>query len=133
MGTIQHMTAEFSKDNWKIINDRGNSLHIGKRPDGFAPNDLLLGALEGCLYATFDEVAEKMRVSCDLTAFEVTGVKRDAEVATLESCTINATMVNPSDEKRLHKAFEIATRYCSVFQTIAKTARMNWSVTFKTE
>lgn len=130
MGARQHMTADFQRSSWKLTNDIGSSIYIGSGRNEFAPYDLLLGALESCLFATFDEVAEKMRASYDYIHFDVTGIKRDADIATLETCSIEVTIRNASDQKKLTRAFDIATRYCSVYQTISQVAEMSWSITF---
>jgi putative redox protein len=130
MGAMQHMRARFVKDDWKVINDRDQSIAIGPGNEQFAPYDLLLGALESCLYATFTEVAEKMKETYAFVEFDVTGIKRDEDVATLERCTVEVTISGASHQKKLTKAFDVATRYCSVYQTISQVAQMSWEVTF---
>jgi putative redox protein len=130
MANTNHMRARFTKEQWELTNDRGNSLYIGSKPDAFAPYDLLLGALEGCLVSTFDDVVTKMRLDYTSVEFDVTGIKRDADVATLETCRVEVTVFGGSDEKKLKRAFDIATRYCSVYQTISQVADMSWDITF---
>lgn len=131
MGQRQHMQAVFTGDSWTVENDRGSRIQIGSGDGMFSPYDLLLGGLEGCLYATFAEVAQKMRASYREAAFEVTGFKRDEDVATLESVKVSVTIREGSSEKKLTRAFDAATRYCSVYQTLSKVAEMSWEISFE--
>ena len=131
MGEKQHMRARFTKEGWEAIKDDGSTLHIGKAEGAFRPYDLLLAALEGCLYATIVSVAEKMQADYDILEMEVSGEKRDEKVATLKECHIAITVTGASDEKKITKACDIGTRYCSVYNTIAKVAEMSWDVTFQ--
>lgn len=130
MANTVHMSASFTPEVWSAVNDRGNKVNIGSRPGEFAPYDLLLAGLEGCLFSTFNDVVKKMRLSYDSAQMDVSGVKRDADVATLETCTVEMTIRGGSDQTRLARAFDIATRYCSVYQTISQVAEMESSVTF---
>lgn len=126
-----HMKGTFTPDTWRVTNDRGSSLQIGSAQQEFAPYDLLLSALEGCLFATFRDVAEKMKVTYERAELEVSGYKRDEDVATLEECTVSVRVKGASDQKKVSKAFEIASRYCSVFQTLSKVASMKLEVSFE--
>ncbi len=130
MGETQHMKARFSSDSWEATNDQGNTLTIGAGPEDFSPYNLLLAALEGCLYATIISVAEKMHASYDLLEMEVTGVKRDEKVATLETCHIAITVTNATDEKKVKKSCDIGTRYCSIYNTLSQIAKMSWDVKY---
>jgi putative redox protein len=130
MANTVHMQASFTPDAWTALNDRGNKVNIGSRPDEFAPYDLLLAGLEGCLFSTFNDVIQKMRLTYESAEMEVSGVKRDADVATLETCTVEMRIRGGSDVTKLERAFDIATRYCSVYQTISQVAEMKSLVTF---
>lgn len=127
--TIHTITA-FEQESWLAENDRGTKVSIGPGPGKTAPYELLFAALSGCLYDTFASVAEKMKVTLPPVVFDISGVKRDAEVATLESCFIQVTVSGKADEKKIQKAFETATRYCSIFHTLSLVASMEWSIEF---
>ncbi|MGM0431743.1 MAG: OsmC family protein [Spirochaetota bacterium] len=130
MGARQHMRGQFTPTQWQIQNDRDNTITIGRGQDAFVPYDLLLGALESCLFSTFNDVVQKMHLSYEQVDMEVFSEKRDADVATLETCSVQVSVTGGSDERKLRRAFDIATRYCSVYQTISKVASMNWDITF---
>ena len=59
------------------------------------------------------------------------GRKRDEKVATLETCHIKVKVKGASDKEKVKKAFEVATRYCSVFHTLSKVAEMTWEIDFE--
>lgn len=131
MGTKQHVIADFYGDRWRTVNDRGSQILIGKADGKSEPYDLLLGALSGCLYATLESIFEKMQITCKGTLFDISGEKRDDKVATLATCHVDVTFIGATDQAKATKAFEIATRYCSVFQTISKVAEMSWTTTHR--
>lgn len=130
MGAKQHMKGHFTPKQGQVRNDRGSTVKIGQGEDAFAPYDLLLGALESCLFATFNDVAVKMHLAYEQIDMEVFSEKRDADVATLETVNVQVSVTGGADERKLTRAFDIATRYCSVYQTISKVASMNWTISF---
>ncbi len=131
MGAKQHVVADFYQDRWRTVNDRGNEIQIGYGEGKSAPYDLLLGALSGCLYATFESILEKMQITVRGTKFDIRGEKRDDKIATLKECHVEVSITGAEDETKARKAFEIATRYCSIYQTLSKIAEMSWNVTFE--
>jgi len=123
----KHIRADFIPDHYQFTTDKGETFDFGAT----APYDYLLGALAGCLFATFVDLATKMKVSWEHVSLEVDGTKREESPTTLESCTVAATATGVADEKKFLKAFETATRYCSIYQTISKVSEMHWSVDFQ--
>ncbi|MBI9096014.1 MAG: OsmC family protein [Sphaerochaeta sp.] len=123
----RHIRADFIPDHYQFTTDKGANYEIGAT----APYDYLLGALSGCLFATFVDLAGKMKVSWEHVSLEVDGTKREESPTTLEGCTVSATATGVDDEKKFLKAFETATRYCSIYQTISKVSEMHWSVDFQ--
>lgn len=104
---------------------------IGVEEGTVAPYDLLFGALASCLYATFLDVAEKKKIGFESARIEVTGEKR-TEVPTVLTW-VDTKMIIKGAEKEagLEKSYELATKYCSIYQTIAQVAEMSWSVEFE--
>ncbi|HHT80104.1 MAG: OsmC family protein [Sphaerochaeta sp.] len=123
----KHIRADFVPDHYQFTTDKGATYEIGET----APYDYLLGALSGCLFATFADLAVKMKVSWEHVSLEIDGIKREESPTTLEKCTVAATVTGADNEKKFLKAFETATRYCSIYQTISKVSEMHWSVDFK--
>ncbi|MGB4408530.1 MAG: OsmC family protein [Sphaerochaeta sp.] len=123
----KHIRADFVHDHYQFTTDKGATYEIGAT----APYDYLLGALSGCLFVTFVDLAGKMKVSWEHVSLEVDGKKREESPTTLELCTVTATATGVDDEKKFLKAFETATRYCSIYQTISKVSEMHWSVDFQ--
>lgn len=104
---------------------------IGVEEGTVEPYDLLFGALASCLYATFLDVAEKKKIGFESARIEVTGEKR-TEVPTVLTW-VDTKMIIKGAEKEagLKKSYELATKYCSIYQTIAQVAEMSWSVEFE--
>ncbi|MDD3929770.1 MAG: OsmC family protein [Sphaerochaeta sp.] len=127
MGEKKHIRADFVSGHYQFSTDKGSSFEFG--PES-APYDYLLGALSGCLFKTFEEVAVKMRISWEHVSFEVNGTKRDAVPTTLEEVVITVQASGTDNQQKFLKAFETATRYCSIYQTISQVSRMSWSVDF---
>lgn len=98
--------------------------------DQAGPYDYLLGALTGCLYKTFEEIAHKMRVDYGKVEMSIWCTKRETSPTTMDYCDITITAYKATDQARFVSAMEKATRYCSVFQTLSQVSKMNWSVVF---
>ena len=125
-----HVSTQYQQEEGKLVADSGSSLLLGRSEGAFAPYELLLGGLSYCLYSTFLSIAEKMQLTYGDVALDINGVKRDEKVATLKTVTIAVTAKGVEDQGKFEKAFEISTRYCSVFQTISKVADITWDITF---
>lgn len=125
-----HIATQYGLHDGTLVTDRGSKLQLGPQDNGYAPYELLLGGLSFCLFSTFDSIAQKMQLTYSSVDIDVTGVKRDEKVATLKTCSIAVVAQGVEDEAKFNKAFEVATRYCSVFNTIAKVAEMEWNITF---
>lgn len=130
MGKTTHIVSQFNEHDGRLVTDSGAMVALGGTAEAFAPYELLLGGLSYCLFSTFESIAEKMQLKYTGMDMHVTGVKRDEKVATLETCTIDVTAKGVVDQEKFSKAFEISTRYCSVFQTISKVAQMHWVIKF---
>ncbi|MGE4583954.1 MAG: OsmC family protein [Sphaerochaeta sp.] len=127
MGDKKHIRADFVPGHYQFATDAGASFEIGKSS---APYDYLLGALSGCLFKTFEELAVKMRVGWEHISFDVKGEKREEVPTTLQEVYIVVEATGVDNQQKFSKAFETATRYCSIYQTISHVAEMHWSVDF---
>jgi putative redox protein len=129
MGQEKHVRADFVHGHHQFTTDDGSVHELGAA----GPYDYLLGALSGCLFSTFEALAVKMKVSWEHVGFEVHGAKRDETPMMLKECTITATVTGCDNEEKFRKAFETATRYCSLYQTLSKVAEMHWTAVFPKE
>ena len=127
MGEKKHVTAEFVPGTWEFTTDGGSTFQIGKTS---TPYDYLMGALSGCLFATFNDLAIKMKVEWEHVSFDVNGEKKATPPTTFEWVSIDVVAKGVSDQERFTKAFETATRYCSIYTTISKVAEMKWNIEF---
>ena len=131
MGAKTHIVSKFTRHEGRLTTDTGAMVALGREAENFAPYELLLGGLSYCLFSTFESIAEKMQVQYTGMDMNITGIKRDDKVATLETCSISVLANGAPDQEKFKKAFEISTRYCSVFNTIGKVAEMSWEISFE--
>lgn len=108
-----------------------STIPVGSRENGIKPYHMLYGALGGCFYATFISIAEKMRLSFSKAELNISGNKRDEAPRTLELVRVELTVFDPSHEEKLTKAAENGAKFCSIFETIGKVAKMELVVNFK--
>ena len=130
MGSKTHIVSKFAKHDGRLITDSGASVTLGTRAETFSAYELLLGGLSHCLFSTYESMAVKMQVEYSGLDMNITGVKRDEKVATLKTVDIDVLAKGVTDQDKFAKAFEIATRYCSIFTTISKVAEMRWNITY---
>lgn len=130
MGESIHVLTTYNKSNGTLITDKGSTVALGNEKGSVAPYELLLGGLSYCLYKTFESVAEKMQFEYSTTDIDIIGVKGDDKVGMLETVTIKVEAKGVVDEKKFNKAFEIATRYCSQYNTLSKVATMKYDINF---
>ena len=105
------------------------SVNVGITPGTIAPYDMLLGALGSCLYATFLDIMRKKRIAFDHSEMVITGEKRDETPTTLKWVHVEMTVYAPEKEVGVERSFQLATEYCSIYQTISHVAEMSYAVT----
>lgn len=126
--TERNVRADFVPGNYQFSTPSGDAYAYTSTT---GPYEYLLGALSGCLFLTFKDIAEKMKVSYQHVSFQTKGIKRDEVPTWLKECEIVMTVTGASDPQKFTKAMETATRYCSIYQTLAHVADMHWSVNFQ--
>lgn len=109
------------------------TLPVGKGGQGFRPYELLLGALGACYYATFVDIAKKMRLQYARVAFEIEGSKREETPTTLKEATIRFTVYGAEDQKGFERANQLAGKYCSIHATLEKVAELSTELRFEPE
>lgn len=114
----------------ELLLDEG-SVKIGKQPQEAAPYDLLFGALASCLYATFLGILEKKRITITGAEITVTGEKRTEIPTTLKTVHLTVTVKGTDKEESVRKSLELATNYCSVYQTLSHVAEMSYELHFE--
>ena len=105
-------------------------LPIGKGATGFRPYELLLGALGACYYATFVDIARKMRLQYDEVKIAISGLKREEQPTTLKEADLAFTVYGAQDEKGFEKALKLAAKYCSIHATLEKVAEIRTTLRF---
>lgn len=118
--------------NGELLGDRGKTL-IGATGETFVPYELLYGALSSCVHATVLGVLRKMRLEYETVSYDVTGNKRTEVPTFLTDVYFNVTMtgVEEDKQKKMTKAIELGTEYCSIYNTLAKVANMHLKIEYK--
>lgn len=109
---------------------KNTEVAIGVHEGQLRPYDMFLGALAACLYSTFLDVVEKKRITFKESNIIVTGEKRKEMPMTLEWVKVVIEVKDVSNEKGALKAAELAKKYCSVYETISKVAKMELEIKF---
>ncbi len=127
---IKRIEFRFNKSFKGELLAKNGKVKIGIEKGELAPYDMLLGSLATCLYSTFLDVIEKKRITFDESNVIVEGEKRKEIPATLEWVKVEIEISNVSNEKGVLKAAELAEKYCSIYETISKVAKMSLEVKF---
>lgn len=116
--------------NGELTGDR-HTTAIGGSGESFVPYELLYGALSSCIHATVLGIVRKMRLKYTTCTYEVAGDKRTEIPTFLTDVYLKVTMTGVEDEKKMTKAIELGTEYCSIYNTLAKIAKMHLTVEYK--
>lgn len=109
------------------------SLEAPVGANGFKPYEIILGGLGACLNYTFQDVLDKMRLTVESVDYKISGEKRDEVPTILKEVTVDVivTGVLEGKESKVEKAWQKATEYCSMYETLSRIATMKPSITFK--
>jgi len=90
---------DYKKADLKSIgeNDRGNKVEIDGSNKHSEPYDLLLMSLGSCLYATFEDIISKKKLSYEKLIMDITGEKRTETPTTLKYCSIYNTLAHVAE------------------------------------
>ncbi len=116
-----------------ILTGHHGSAQVGPADGALAPYDMVLGGLGGCLNHTFQSIIDKKNIKIHGVKYAIEGIKREDVPTMLKEVTVEVTIngVDETDAKNVEKAFEMATRYCSVYQTLSKVAKMQYTISYQ--
>jgi len=126
-----HTKIEFFQDEGgKASTDSGYTVNILGGENSARPYELLFMALASCLYSTFEDVYKKKRLSCDSVSVEISGEKREEVPKFLKVCDVKFTVKAADKQSGFEKSFELACKYCSIYQTVTMVAEMRPVILF---
>lgn len=125
--TEKRIRADFIPDHGQFVTPGGDAYAY---TDTTGPYEYLLGALSGCLFSTFKDVIADKDVGYELVTFDVEGTKRDEVPTWLVHVLIHVTVHGCDNPQAFTSLFEEATKRCSVYQTLAHVAEMEWTIEF---
>ena len=126
------ITTRFGSEFSGTLHTARGTASIGRSQDELLPYDMLLGALASCYYSTFFDIMKKKRVSFESCEIRVRGVKREDIPTTLETVDLDIVVYGAEKEQGFQQAADLAAKYCSVYQTVAKVAEMSYTLSFET-
>ncbi len=110
--------------------ESGYNIDILNGEDSARPYELLFMALGSCMYSTFEDIIVKKRLNCESVQIDVSGEKRTEVPAFLQTCDIKFTVKGADNPDGFRKSFDLACKYCSIFQTLKKVAEMKPEIVF---
>ncbi|MHC1787031.1 MAG: OsmC family protein [Christensenellales bacterium] len=125
-----NVTLHFEHDFHGELLAKQGQVTIGREEGSLAPYDLLLGALGACWYSTFLGIAEKMRLHFERAEIAIHGVKREEVPTTLKTVQMTLTLFGAAEEKGFPRAAELASKHCSIHETLSKVAEMDLQLRF---
>lgn len=112
--------------------------HIPGKPDlpvlkdGYAPYEMLISALGACFFHTFREIVEKMKLQFDHLELQIHGERKADPPQTLVRVQMDAQIFGAQGEhEKFDRAFELAEKYCSVHETVARVATIDSQLTYQ--
>lgn len=124
------VAMSFSNEFEGTMSTKNTQVEIGRNQGQLLPYDMMLGALGACYYATFVDVAKKMRLQYQRAAIDIKGVKREEVPTILKEVAMTLTIFGAVDEKGFQRASAMAAKYCSVHETVSRVADINMVLKF---
>lgn len=107
------------------------TVEIGRGQNQAQPYDMMFGALGSCLYATLLNILEKKRTQIEGCKIIIDGVKREEVPMMLKTVHLTVVVKGAEKPEQVEKSFELATKYCSVYQTLSHVAEMSYELSFE--
>jgi putative redox protein len=128
-----HVKTHFKNSFEGILETQHGNFNIGADQDNLRPYDMLSGALASCLYATFLDIVSKKKLDFEKADIFIDGEKREEVPTWFSFVEVKAIIYlkEKGKEKAFEKSFELATKYCSIYQTLSKVSEMKYSIEFK--
>jgi len=129
---MTEVNLKFGNEFEGVMNASKGNLKIGSKEGMLSPYELLAGGLGSCLFATFQEIIEKMRLDFKECNLEVKIDKRDTVPTTAKWILVKATLegADLTKKDKYERAFKLATEHCSIYQTMSCVSEMNWELEY---
>jgi len=97
------------------------------------PYELAMSGLISCFYSTFMDVAVKKRLKWESCEIEMNYTKElESTPNFLKKAEISIRLkIIEGEEKAFDKSFEMAAKYCSLYQTFSKVADVTWKASYQ--
>lgn len=123
-------TAHFNNQFEGKLELKEGFIPIGVGPTDASPYRMLQGALMACLHSTFLDILTKKRETYDHITYKTSGTKRETIPATIEKLHIDVMISGATKQLAVEKSMELATKVCSVYQTLSCVGKLSYSIHF---
>ncbi|NLC33017.1 MAG: hypothetical protein GX781_06950 [Clostridiales bacterium] len=124
------VSIHFTNELDGVMQTKHSQVQIGQEEGQLVPYDMMLGALGACYYATFIDIAKKMRLEYQRATIDIHGIKREEIPTTLKEVSMIFTIFGAAEEKGFERASSLAAKYCSVHETISRVADIKIELKF---
>ncbi len=127
---MTEVTLKFGFEFEGAMEGKAGQVKLGMEEGMLRPYELLAGALGSCLFATFQEIVEKMRLSFRECDMEVRIEKRETVPTTAKNVYVKAIICggDPTKKDKYERAYLLATEHCSIYQTLSHVAEMKYEL-----
>lgn len=122
----------FDNQHHGMLTGHHGTSQVGPAEGALAAYDMVLGGLGACLNHTFQTILDKKKVKVHAVNYAIHAEKREEVPTTLNyvKLDVKVTGADEKDHTKVEKSFKLATQYCSVYQTIAHVAKMEYAISF---
>ncbi len=129
MGKINlNFNSDFSG---KVVSERSGYTFSISKEEAF-PYELAIAGLVSCFYSTFMDVAVKKRLEWEAVDIEADWSKQVLNTPTFlkkAHLKINVKVIK-GKTTAFDKSFELAAKYCSLYQTFSKVGEVSWEASY---
>lgn len=99
---------------------------------GASPYELAMAGMVSCFYSTFMDIAVKKRLTWESVSVDIQWTKDlESSPTFLKEATLKLDVkIIEGKEAHFDKSFELASKYCSLYQTFSKVAELNWEASY---
>ncbi|GEL78136.1 OsmC family protein [Tenuibacillus multivorans] len=97
--------------------------------EGFRPFQLMVASIAGCSASVYRRILKKQKIEYDELSVEADVVRTGDDVNKIEKITLNFKIKGQElNQKKLNKSLEIATKNCSMVQSVVPTMEVEETV-----
>ena len=129
MKGLIHVEFIFDEKGIRTESEFGELVISGDENEGFRPFQLMISSLAGCSILVYRKILEKQRVEYEKITVSVDVERSDDQTAKIESVRLHFKVYGDNlKEKKLDKALQLASKNCSMVQSVVPTMEVEETV-----